>query len=191
MANQPQYLTYQTLASLLSLKGVYTIAYAWLFGMSIWVTFFGGVIAFKALPRQQFGTLQHRVFPVYFVISIGLSSALLGIWTYSHPDVLQLALDPLAVDVFQAYTIASVLVFQGLNNFVVGPMTSKVMFQRHRLEKEEGKVYSDPAASPAMKALNKQFGSLHGLSSLANLLAVVALGFHGLWIGNAGLGVLM
>jgi hypothetical protein len=37
-----------------------------------------------------------------------------------------------------------------------------------------------------MKALNRKFGMLHGISSLANLGAVIALGFHGLWIGNAG-----
>jgi hypothetical protein len=37
-----------------------------------------------------------------------------------------------------------------------------------------------------MKALNRKFGSLHGVSSLFNLFAVIALGFHGLWIGNYG-----
>jgi len=81
------------------------------------------------------------------------------------------------------------------------------MFQRQKLEKEEGKVYSDPGVSRSrmcldfncrssytssnqvsseMKALNRQFGMLHGISSLANLGAIIALGFHGLWIGNAG-----
>jgi hypothetical protein len=38
-----------------------------------------------------------------------------------------------------------------------------------------------------MKALNKRFGTYHGLSSLANLLVVIALLFHGLWIANVGL----
>lgn len=37
-----------------------------------------------------------------------------------------------------------------------------------------------------MKVLNRKFMALHGISSLANLTAVLALGFHGLWIGNAG-----
>lgn len=81
------------------------------------------------------------------------------------------------------------------------------MFQRHRLEKEEGKTYNEPGVScnPAlafidrelliernvqvsdqMKALNRRFGMLHGISSLANLGAVIALGFHGLWIGQYG-----
>lgn len=37
-----------------------------------------------------------------------------------------------------------------------------------------------------MKSLNRKFASMHGWSSLANLTAVIALGFHGLWIGNEG-----
>jgi len=60
------------------------------------------------------------------------------------------------------------------------------MFQRQKLEKEEGKIYSDPGVSSDMKALNARFGQLHGISSLTNLGAVIALGFHGLWIGNNG-----
>lgn len=78
------------------------------------------------------------------------------------------------------------------------------MFQRHKLEKEEGKLYNEAGVqiffigntyliliaksqvSADMKALNRRFGTLHGISSLANLVAVIALGFHGLWIGNVG-----
>lgn len=81
------------------------------------------------------------------------------------------------------------------------------MFQRHKLEKEEGKAYSDegvsnyfrisanrhctltcyPKVSDAMKALNRKFSQLHGWSSLANLYAFLAAAFHGLWIANYGL----
>jgi hypothetical protein len=80
------------------------------------------------------------------------------------------------------------------------------MFQRQKREKDEGKSYNEPGVcnsndprttnlidstlaqvSAEMKALNAKFGSLHGISSLANMSAVIALGFHGLWIGNVGL----
>lgn len=84
-----------------------------------------GVIAFKTLPRQQFGTLQHRTFPVYFVISIALSSGLLGLWTYSHPSVLTQYLSPTNADVAQAYALAAVVLAQASNHFVIGPLTSK------------------------------------------------------------------
>jgi len=180
-------LTLTSLFSLFSLQGAYALAYSWLFGMSLWVTFFGGVIAYKALPRHMFGALQHKTFPIYFVISMALSSGMLGFWTWTHPDVLQHILTPYVADVAQAYALAAVLLAQSSNFFVVGPLTSKIMFQRHKLEKEEGKQYNEAGISDEMKALNKKFGGLHGISSLANMTAVLALGFHGLWLGNVGL----
>ncbi|KIK49634.1 hypothetical protein CY34DRAFT_69470, partial [Suillus luteus UH-Slu-Lm8-n1] len=171
--------------------------YGWLYGMSMWVSFFGGIIAFRALPRHQLSTLQHKTFPVYFSSSIGLSSALLGLWAYAHPRLLANITSPLRADVAQAYVLGAVIALQSCNQLVVGPMTSRqvlkfhlpdsTMFQRHKLEKEEGKNYNEPGISAQMKALNAKFGMLHGISSLANLGAVVALTLHGLWIGSYGL----
>ena len=83
---------------------------------------------FDQTARQQFGNLQHRTFPIYFTISMGLASALLGLWTYAHPAVLQAWAEPLRVDVFQAYTLTSVILAQGLNYFIIGPMTSKYVY---------------------------------------------------------------
>jgi len=186
MMTKVETLSVSSLAGLLSPSGLYLVGYAWLFGMSLWITFFGGVIAFKTLPRQQFGALQHKTFPIYFVISMILSSSLLVLWAFSHPAVATYIWRPDVADVAQAYVLASVFLAQACNYFVIGPLTSKTMFRRHKLEKEEGKTYNEPGVSDEMKGLNKRFGMLHGISSLANLIAVLALGFHGLWIGNAG-----
>ncbi|KAI0359078.1 hypothetical protein OH77DRAFT_1420628 [Trametes cingulata] len=182
-------LSWSSFLALFNAQGLYQVGYAWLFGMTLWVTFIGGTIAFKTLPRQQFGTLQHRTFPIYFVISIALSSGLLGLWTYSHPRVLTNYLTPSDGDVAQAYALAAVLLSQAANHFVIGPLTSKTMFKRHKLEKQEGKAYNEPGVSDQMKALNKTFAQLHGISSLANLTAFLGLLFHGLWIGNTGAGI--
>jgi len=184
MAAKVALLTFSSLTGLVNINGLYLVGYAWLFGMSIWISFFGGVIAFKSLPRHQFGALQHKTFPVYFVLSILLSSGLLSAWVLNHPDVLTHITQPNVADVAQAYTLGVVLLSQSINYFVIGPLTSKTMFQRQKLEKEEGKVHNDPGVSADMRALNHRFGALHGISSLANLGAVIALGFHGLWIGN-------
>ncbi|KAI0823041.1 hypothetical protein BC628DRAFT_1417916 [Trametes gibbosa] len=181
-------LSWSSFLALFNAQGLYQVGYAWLFGMTLWVTFIGGTIAFKTLPRQQFGTLQHRTFPIYFVLSIALSSGLLGLWTYSHPAVLTAYLEPCRGDVAQAYALAAVVLSQAANHSVIGPLTSKTMFKRHKLEKQEGKGYNEPGVSAEMKALNKTFAKLHGVSSLANLTAFLALLFHGLWIGNAGAG---
>ena len=40
-----------------------------------------------------------------------------------------------------------------------------------------------------MKALNKTFGQLHGISSLANMASFLAVLFHGLYIGNNNPGI--
>ncbi|KAJ7693666.1 hypothetical protein B0H17DRAFT_1059434 [Mycena rosella] len=186
--SEVQKLTTASVLSLFSYNGLYVVAYGWLFGMSLWISFFGGVIAYRTLPRAQFGALQHKTFPVYFVLSIALGSTLLGLWTLDHPVVLTHYASPLVADVFQAYTLISVILSQASNYFVVGPLTSKTMFERMRMEKDEGKTYNESGVSDKMKALNRRFGMLHGVSSLANLGAVIALGFHGLWIGNAGIG---
>ncbi|KAJ6604276.1 hypothetical protein DFH09DRAFT_1122181 [Mycena vulgaris] len=174
-----------SLLNLFSSSGLYVVAYGWLFGMSLWISFFGGVIAYKTLPRAQFGALQHKTFPIYFVLSIILGSTLLGLWTLKHPVVLTHYASPLVADVAQAYALAFVIISQGSNYFIVGPLTSKTMFERMRLEKDEGKTYNESGVSDNMKALNRRFGMLHGVSSLANLGAVIALGFHGLSIGSA------
>lgn len=58
-------------------------------------------------------------------MSIALSSALLVLWTISHPDVITHIARPNVADVAQAYALATVLLGQGFNYFVIGPLTSK------------------------------------------------------------------
>lgn len=40
--------------------------------------------------------------------------------------------------------------------------------------------------SPEMKALNKRFGKLHGISSLVNLVYLAAAAGHAAWIAEYG-----
>ncbi|KAF8624895.1 hypothetical protein AX15_005763 [Amanita polypyramis BW_CC] len=197
-----QILNLESFCSWFTPGGLYVIAYSWLFGMcelqhsvnltfesfcpAIWVSFFGGVIAFKALPRQQFGALQHKTFPIYFVLSIVLSSLIIVHWVFAHPDVVTYIWRPWVTDVAQLYALLVAFGSQSLNYFVIGPTTSKTMFERYKLEKEEGKNHHGPGVSDKMKAVNRKFGMLHGISSFFNLAAVIALAFHGLYIGNAG-----
>ena len=96
---------------------------------------------------------------------MGLSASMLGLWTWTHPNVITYILCPHVADVAQAYALGIVLLSQGANYFVVGPLTSKyvvfasstdvrnikilrrVMFQRHKQEKEEGKSHNDAGVS--------------------------------------------
>jgi len=51
------------------------LSYASVTGITLWHSFIGGPIAFKVLPRQQFGMLQSKLFPIYF----SLQSVLNGV----------------------------------------------------------------------------------------------------------------
>jgi hypothetical protein len=55
----------------------------------------------------------------------------------------------------------------------------QVMFERYSLE-NEGKQESDE-----YKAAAKKFGPLHGMSSLANLGALLGVVAHSWWLGGA------
>lgn len=92
-------------------------------------------------------------------------------------------------------------------NFIFAPphLLHRLLTARLKLEKEEGKDAHDPnvglscdrctyttnycsKVSTDMKKLNAKFARLHGYSSLANLIAFLALVFHGLWVGSYGIG---
>jgi len=180
-------LTFGTLLGLFNLDGLYTLGFSFIFGATLWVTFFGGVIAYRTLPRQQFSILQRSIFPVYFKLNAIISSSLLLAWARSHSTVINQIAYPTIPDVSQAYVLAVVATSQGLNAIWIGPATSKLLTARLKLEKEEGKDAHDAEASADMKKLNAKFARLHGFSSLANLIAFIALAFHGLWIGNYGI----
>lgn len=97
-----------------------------------------------------------------------LSSGLLGTWIVKHPDVIKHIGEPRYAEVAQAHSLAAVVLLQGINYFALGPMTSRfavslflrtllialgltprnrMMFRRHKLEKEQGKAYYEPGVS--------------------------------------------
>jgi Domain of unknown function (DUF4149) len=175
-----------------------------------------------ASARQQFGTLQRHLFPVYFKFNAIVSSGLLLAWIRNHSTVIAEFTHPTVPDVSQAYALGTVVIAHALNIVWFGPATSKyvtwqlyffapphllqrLLIERLKLEKEEGKDAHDPNVSLScdrctcptnyhlkvstdMKKLNAKFARLHGYSSLANLTAFLALVFHGLWIGSYGIG---
>ncbi|XWS46571.1 hypothetical protein CRYUN_Cryun14cG0079300 [Craigia yunnanensis] len=54
-------------------------------GIALWVTFIGGIIMFKNLPRHQFGNLQNKMFLAYFSL-VGVYCAIaMAAFGYLHP----------------------------------------------------------------------------------------------------------
>lgn len=58
-------------------------------------------------------------------------------------------------------------------------MATNLMFERYNLENAQGE-----RDNAKIKQLYKQFGKFHGISSLANLVALGAAVSHGWWLAS-------
>ena len=143
---------------------MHSAVWATWFGSMMYTTFFVGLTLFKNLPRQTFRDVQEQLFPVYFQLG-ALCVALLAV------------LAPLchAVGGAQWRLLAAAAAAVGANLLYLEPHTSKIMKDRAALERMTHAVATGfyPAGKDAqLKAFAKEFGKLHGLSSLANLVAL-------------------
>ncbi|KAJ3089016.1 hypothetical protein HK102_007404 [Quaeritorhiza haematococci] len=131
----------------------------------------------------MFGNLQSKQFPPYFTLQTitsgiltwttarlaGIHSLTPVIEAATSPSVLLSGSGPAQVVLMAAAVGASV------SNLVYwGPVSTRVMFERHRLEK---------AGKDVPPELNTRFSWLHGISSLCNLVVVAACTANCVWIG--------
>ena len=171
---------------------VHLLAFSSWFGCSVWVSFVAGIVMFTTLPRHVFGRLQSKLFPAYFqfsvvtiIVAIATSGAVVTSSSRDDETGTSAANNnniPYSLIVILACTLLNLLYFE--------PATTKVMYQRHAVEKrlgtghEIGKLRPDDpkkANDPQLKALSKTFGMLHGISTLLNL---GALGFGCAWLSR-------
>jgi len=166
------------------------ITYGTLLGTQFFQSFVGGIVAFRALPRPQFSSLQQKIFPIYF----GLQTALPAVLALTYPGIntaLGKAPSSLAGTFSEAnrwdvlVPILTVFVTGLINTVYVGPATTKIMKERKHQETKDGKKSYDPAPhSREMQALNRAFGRMHGISSLVNLTAFLATVWYGFTIAG-------
>ena len=69
-----------------------------------------------------------------------------------------------------------------LNQFMLEPKSTKIMFERYDLDNSD-----DPNVQETeeYKTLKASFGKLHGMSSLANLIALCGAAVHGVCLASA------
>ncbi|XP_010521444.1 PREDICTED: transmembrane protein 205-like [Tarenaya hassleriana] len=171
--------------ALLKLAHLLSFSTAW--GAALWVTFIGGIIMFKNLPRHQFGNLQSKMFPAYFTL-VGICCAIsLAAFGYLHPWK-----SSSAVEKYQLGFLLSAFAFNLSNLLVFTPMTIEMMKQRHKVEKENSigteigwsKNQEVAKSNPKLAAMNKKFGMIHGLSSLANIMSFGSLAVHSWYLAG-------
>ncbi|KAH7280220.1 hypothetical protein KP509_37G056500 [Ceratopteris richardii] len=81
-------------------------------------------------------------------------------------------------------TLANILVFE--------PLTIKTMKERHKIEREESigdevglsKNKEVAKRNPKLAKINKKFGMVHGLSSLANLFSFGGFAVHSWYLAS-------
>jgi hypothetical protein len=147
-------------------------------GSTIFQSFIGGIVAYRALPRSQFSVLQKAIFPPYFALQ---TLAPLAMWL-TYPRSL---LRPAAHDKANTYLISTMFVTALLNLVYVGPQTTEVMRLRKHQETRDGKKSYDAGPhSEEMKALNYRFSVLHGVSSLVNMVGLGAMIWYGAVLGQ-------
>ncbi len=164
-----------------ALKLAHLLCFATAWGAALWVTFIGGIIMFKNLPRHMFGSLQSKMFPAYFsmvAVCCAVSTASFG---YLHPWK-----SSSTAEKYQLGFLLSAFAFNLTNLLVFTPMTIEMMKQRHKVEREQNigeeigwsKNQEVAKVSPKLAAMNKKFGMIHGLSSLANIMSFGSLAMH-------------
>ena len=116
---------------------MHSCSYGTLLGSTIFQSFIGGIVAFRALPRPQFATLQSNIFPVYFAMQTALPAALA--LTYPGSRGAPSSLSGVLADENRwsvLIPLAANFAAGAVNMLWLGPKTTEVM----RLRKHQGEL---------------------------------------------------
>jgi len=131
------------------------------YGTLLYFTFVQAPVLFKTLPLRQFGEVQSRLFPVYYWIAYVCGTLLVATFPFLHP--LKNASGREFVRMAALCLMLLVSLGQG---FWAGPQASRL-----RLERQAAEDSGDAAQATL---LSKAFGKAHGISSLMNLVVIIA-----------------
>ncbi|KAF8109932.1 hypothetical protein N665_0089s0051 [Sinapis alba] len=186
------------IGSMVSLIGI-SAAY----GMCVWVTVVSKYLLASLLGRHRFGVVQSKVYSVYFkAISVGILVGLLGHVISQGRKILTDA-----VEMWQAVNLLSSILMVELNASFVEPRAIKAMLERIKVEKEEGRGLNtleshsseaavrtcvkkvrekmdEDAVNRRLKKLNERLRRLNAYSSRLNLLTLVSLTWHFVYLGH-------
>uniref|UniRef100_A0A0E0H121 TMEM205-like domain-containing protein n=2 Tax=Oryza TaxID=4527 RepID=A0A0E0H121_ORYNI len=111
---------------------MHLLGFAAAYGASLWVTFVSSYVLAAALPRQQLAMVQSKLFPMYFrAVAYGVGLALAA-------HLLGRERSSLAARA-QSVNLLAALALVLANMLLLEPKATKVMFERMKVEKEEGR----------------------------------------------------
>lgn len=121
------------------------LGFATAYGMCMWVTFISSYVLAAAMTRQQFGIVQSKIYPVYFrAMACSIAMAFLGLVLGNRKRMFSST-----VKMLQAYNLLASLLMVLLNALYLEPRATKVMFERMKMEKEEGRGREELTGEPS------------------------------------------
>ncbi|KAK4213902.1 hypothetical protein QBC37DRAFT_315467 [Rhypophila decipiens] len=165
------------LSPLFSIAPYHLLFYSTLLGSALYQSFVMTKVAYLALPRSSFTTLQKKIFPLYF----RGQAILLVLTTVTFPpgslvSMIQHKSDWIPLTVAGTTTLLNLMVYE--------PRTRKAMTERIHQETRDAKVraaasFENREPSEEMKKLNRIFSRNHAMSIHLNLISMGALVFYG------------
>ncbi|KAF2030964.1 hypothetical protein EK21DRAFT_64392 [Setomelanomma holmii] len=157
---------------------VHLFAYSTLLGTELYQSFVMTRVAYQALPRSAFTSLQKRVFPIYFRSQSLLLILVAGTTPPWGPaSVVQQR------NVWMPLVVAGVTAI--LTLLIYGPRTQTFMIERVHQATRDAKMHQG-AENPSeeMKDLNRFFSRSHAMSIHLNLLTIGATLWYGCWLAS-------
>ena len=151
------------------LRFVHLFTFIFWYGTLLYFTFIQAPILFKALPRQLFGEVQSHLFPAYYLISYICGALLVVTYHLLHP-----LKDYVPQDCVKITALCLMLLFSLAQGLWIGPKVAALRVERQAAEQSLRPGSGQTADQAQAEALSKEFRKAHGLSSLLNLVVIIA-----------------
>ncbi|GAU37956.1 hypothetical protein TSUD_269710 [Trifolium subterraneum] len=135
------FLSLESVESMMSVANL--LGFASGYGMCVWITFVSSYVLSRVMPRQQFAVVQSKIYPVYFrAMGYCCLVALLG-HVFGHG--MRHNKGGGGGSVLQTWNLLGSLLTVFVNSVYLEPRATKLMFERMKMEKEEGRGREDLA----------------------------------------------
>jgi hypothetical protein len=139
---------------------VHLFTFVFWYGTLLYFTLIQAPLLFKNLPREIFGLVQNKLFPTYYLLSYICGTLLVVSYHFLHPRGWTSA------DCVKMTALYLMLLFSLGQGLWIGPQVAKLRAERQIAEQAKD--------STRVEALSREFGKAHGISSILNLLVILA-----------------
>jgi len=107
---------------------LHLVAFAMTFGSAVWMTFISGAILSRSIPREQFRSVQTKMFPYFLKFMAGGEFAMTVLFSIMG-----------GASRWRLISLILLVALTCFNAFVLEPETTKIYIEMFKLEKEEGR----------------------------------------------------